>query len=128
MNFNQVFTMNHYSTEERIALYHGDMEQLVRHNLPEFQRVHLGRTDVSKWMHVLQENTGNYLLMVSRSENPDPTYNMILTVHGPKQERTSSLMKDLELRVGFSVQPAPEALIQRWKTLFPRISEMMGIK
>ena len=111
--------------EGRVAQYGGDLGQLVGHELPHFRRIPLGSILVPKWGMQLQEKPDNYILMVSKSDTPNPGYNVILTVHGSNSDRVSALMSDLVQRTGLPVQPLPDELRRVWTEDLPRLARII---
>lgn len=113
-----------FYTEVRVGNHEGDLGELVSKYSSDFIHTPLGRSEVDKYALTRKEDNDLYLLMISQSaiKNEEYSYNMIMTVMGPRQARVLELMQELQKSLGIETQPAPEFL----KDLFGAMSIIMS--
>ena len=111
----------------RIGNFPGYIGDLAKKYSPNFMRVPGGRPEIHKYGWILREKAGNrtesYIIMVSNQILEDPTFNMMLTVFGPRKQRVSRLRRGFEKKTGIKTIPAPEHV----KRNYEGITYLMGI-
>ena len=95
----------------RVGYFPGDLGDLLSRHSDEFFPIPLGFNDVHKYASVRREGQESYITMVSNNDL-QPPYNMLITVFGPRKERTKEIVEEFAMKTELLTDPAPDALVE----------------
>ncbi len=94
----------------RVSDYSGDIEELAKKYSKDFVHLPVGREDVDKYALCMKTKAGLYVLMISHCDLPNPDYNTIMSVMGPRPKKVKRLMVDWKTKSGVKTRRAPKHL------------------
>ncbi len=101
----------------RVATNDEGIGILARRYSGDFQRIAIGEANAVKyWLHLKKENH-SYHVMISKSTNPRPDYNIVITVIGSEQKGVEEIIEGLEQKMKIKTREAPASLQQTAKEM-----------
>ena len=104
------------------------MGDILKKYSENFFALSYGREDFPKHTLLLREDQELYILIVSQSDEPLPDYNVMITVIGPRKERSTEIMKDFEVFSQLETTMPPDYLVERLKSVDELISGLQNPK
>lgn len=103
--------------ETKVANFDGDIGQLIKKYSDRFVPTPIGRTDVNKYGLYIERGDGIYLLMISGHGEPAISYNVIITVMGPRQEIAEQIMQEFQSKIEIETRSPPSYLQRQFEEI-----------
>lgn len=101
----------------RVALYNGNLGELIKRYSPDFIPFPEGRVDVEKYALPVREGSTSYMMMVSKDAAPHVDYNVMLTVIGDRISRCREISHEFETKTRLITRAAPVQLIELYRRI-----------
>lgn len=94
----------------RVSNHTGNIETLLEKYSDNFFSLPMDIGELSSYGLFIYERDDRYLLTIVTKNNTGLSYNVVITVLGPKRERVVQLMNDFQKTIDLKTKEAPEDL------------------
>ena len=109
-------------TEVRVGNYEGKLEELVKRYSNEIIPVLGSNAQLQKYALIKVEETGLYIIMISKGSEQNSDYNIMASVTGTEKEKTQQLMQELQIKMGIKLRAAPYWLEKRAEDIMTTVT------